>query len=121
VDFVHDRLSRGGSLRLLSVVDEFIRQCLCLRVDRSLKSEQTLEILFKDYGKPLYLRSDNGSEFIVRSLEHWLKEHGTKPLLIEPGSPWQNCPQSLSAGLTNVDVLQGKNVSPSMANCGMNA
>lgn len=70
VDFVHDRLSRGGSLRLLSVVDEFTRQCLCLRVERSLKSKQvreTLEVLFKDYGKPLYLRSDNGSEFIARS------------------------------------------------------
>lgn len=93
VDFVHDRLSRGGSLRLLSVVDEFTRQCLCLRVERSLKSEQvreTLEVLFKDYGKPLYLRSDNGSEFVARSLQHWLKEHGTKPLFIEPGSPWQN-------------------------------
>jgi putative transposase len=93
VDFVHDRLSRGGSLRLLSVVDEFTRQCLCLRVERSLKSEnvrETLEILFKDYGKPLYLRSDNGSEFIARCLQNWLKDHGTKPLFIEPGSPWQN-------------------------------
>jgi putative transposase len=93
VDFVHDRLSRGGNLRLLSVVDEFTRQCLCLRVERSLKAEdvrQTLEVLFKDYGKPLYLRSDNGSEFVARCLQGWLAEHGTKPLLIEPGSPWQN-------------------------------
>lgn len=93
VDFVHDRLSRGGNLRLLSVVDEFTRQCLCIRVERSLKSEdvrQTLELLFQDYGKPLYLRSDNGSEFIARCLQDWLKEHGTKPLFIEPGSPWQN-------------------------------
>lgn len=93
VDFVHDRLSRGGNLRLLSVIDEFTRQCLCLRVERSLKSEQvreTLEVLFKDYGKPLYLRSDNGSEFIARCLQSWLDTHGTKPLFIEPGSPWQN-------------------------------
>jgi len=93
VDFVHDRLSRGGNLRLLSVVDEFTRQCLNIRVERSLKSEdvrQTLELLFRDYGKPLYLRSDNGSEFIARVLQGWLKEHGTRPLFIEPGSPWQN-------------------------------
>lgn len=92
-DFVHDRLSRGGNLRLLSVVDEFTRQCLGLRVERSLKSEdvrQTLELLFGDYGSPLYLRSDNGSEFIARALQGWLAEHGTKPLFIEPGSPWQN-------------------------------
>ena len=93
VDFVHDRLSRGGNLRLLSVVDEFTRQCLCLRVERSLKSEnvrETLEVLFKDYGKPLYLRSDNGSEFIERSLQSWLDVQGTRPLFIEPGNPWQN-------------------------------
>ena len=93
VDFVHDRLSNGRSIRLLSVVDEFTRQCLSIRVERSLKSkdvQETLEMLFKDYGKPLYLRSDNGSEFIARSLQSWLKEKGTKPLFIEPGSPWQN-------------------------------
>lgn len=93
VDFVHDRLSRGGNLRLLSVVDEFTRQCLAIRVERSLKAEDvrlTLEILFQDYGKPLYLRSDNGSEFIAKCLQSWLKDQGTKPLFIEPGSPWQN-------------------------------
>lgn len=93
VDFVHDKLSRGGNLRLLSVVEEFTRQCLNVRVERSLKSEdvrQTLELLFKDYGRPLYLRSDNGSEFIAKCLQVWLAEHGTKPLFIEPGSPWQN-------------------------------
>jgi putative transposase len=93
VDFVHDKLSRGRNIRLLSVVDEFTRQCLCLRVERSLKSQevkQTLEVLFQDYGKPLYLRSDNGSEFIARSLQGCLAQHGTKPLFIEPGSPWQN-------------------------------
>ena len=93
VDFVHDRLSRGGKIRLLSVVDEFTRQCLSLRVERSLKSQdvrETLEVLFKDYGKPLYLRSDNGSEFIARCLQTWLEVQGTKPLFIEPGSPWQN-------------------------------
>lgn len=93
VDFVHDRLGNGRPIRLLSVVDEFTRQCLCIRVERSLKSQnvqQTLETLFQDIGPPLYLRSDNGSEFIARSLQGWLREHGTKPLLIEPGSPWQN-------------------------------
>jgi putative transposase len=62
-------------------------------VERSLKSEQvreTLEVLFTDYGKPLYLRSDNGSEFIANCLQGWLNKNGTKPLFIEPGSPWQN-------------------------------
>lgn len=93
VDFVHDTLWHGRSIRLLSVIDEFTRECLCIRVEYSLKAtdvQETLELLFKDYGKPLYLRSDNGSEFVAHSVQGWLKEHGTKPLFIEPGSPWQN-------------------------------
>ncbi|MCA9788621.1 MAG: IS3 family transposase, partial [Cyanobacteria bacterium HKST-UBA05] len=93
VDFVYDTLASGRSIRLLSVVDEFTRQCLALRVEYSLKSvdvQATLETLFKDYGRPLYLRSDNGSEFIASSLQKWLKAKGTSPLFIDPGSPWQN-------------------------------
>jgi putative transposase len=93
VDFMQDRLSSGRSIRLLTVLDEFTRESLCIRVERGLKAEDvrlTLEALFQDYGKPLYLRSDNGSEFIARCLQGWLKEQGTRPLFIEPGSPWQN-------------------------------
>jgi putative transposase len=93
VDFVQDRLSRGSSIRLLTVLDEFTRESLCIRVERRLKSEDvrlTLETLFQDYGIPVYLRSDNGSEFIAACLQDWLKEQGTRPLFIEPGSPWQN-------------------------------
>ncbi len=65
----------------------------CLRVEYSLKSvdvQATLETLFGDYGRPLYLRSDNGSEFIASSLQSWLRKQGTLPLFIDPGSPWQN-------------------------------
>lgn len=93
VDFVYDTLASGRSIRLLSVIDEFTRECLCLRVEYALKSQDvqaTLETLFKDYGKPLYLRSDNGSEFIASCLQDWLSQQGTLPLFIDPGSPWQN-------------------------------
>jgi len=93
LDFVQDRLSRGSSIRLLTVLDEFTRESLCIRVERRLRAQDvrlTLEALFKDYGIPLYLRSDNGSEFIACCLQDWLREQGTKPLFIEPGSPWQN-------------------------------
>lgn len=93
VDFVHDTLASGKSIRLLSVVDEFTRQCLAIRVEYALKSEDvqmTLETLFSDYGKPLYLRSDNGSEFVAACVQGWLKKQGSLPLFIDPGSPWQN-------------------------------
>lgn len=72
LDFVQDRLSRGSSIRLLTVLDEFTRESLCIRVERRLKAEDvrlTLEALFKDYGIPTYLRSDNGSEFIAQLLD----------------------------------------------------
>lgn len=93
LDFVQDSLSNKSSIRLLTVLDEFTRESLAIRVERSLKSadvQMTLESLFQDWGRPLYLRSDNGSEFIARSLQGWLKQEGTKPIFIEPGSPWQN-------------------------------
>lgn len=93
VDFVQDSLSRGSKIRLLTVLDEFTRESLCIRVERRLKAEDvrlTLEVLFQDYGIPMYLRSDNGSEFIAQCLQDWLIEQGTRSLFIEPGSPWQN-------------------------------
>lgn len=93
VDFVYDTLASGKSIRLLSVIDEFTRECLSLRVEYSLKSQDvlnTLQTLFKDYGRPLYLRCDNGAEFVANNLQAWLKEQGTLPLFIDPGSPWQN-------------------------------
>lgn len=93
VDFVHDTLASGRNIRLLSVVDEFTRECLAIRVEYGLKAEDvqmTLETLFKDYGRPLYLRSDNGAEFIAGILQSWLKKQGTLPLFIDPASPWQN-------------------------------
>lgn len=93
VDFVHDRLSRGSSIRMLTVLDECTRKSLCIRVERRLKGEDvrlTLAALFKDFGTPMYLRSDNGSEFIAACLQNWLKEENTRPLFIDPGSPWQN-------------------------------
>lgn len=93
VDFVQDNLTRGSSFRMLTVLDEFTRQSLTIRVERSLKAvdvQMTLETLFKDFGVPMYLRSDNGAEFVAHCLQNWLKEQHTQSLFIEPGSPWQN-------------------------------
>jgi putative transposase len=108
LDFVADRLGHGGRLRMLTVVDEFTRECLTIRVERSLKAkdvQETLAQVMKESGQPCYLRSDNGSEFIEKSLQKWLKDKGVASIFIEPGSPWQNCPPSLPQGLTNVDAL----------------
>jgi transposase InsO family protein len=49
-----------------------------------------MEKMIDKYGAPDFIRSDNGPEFIGRSLGEWLKEQGIKTLYIDPGSPWQN-------------------------------
>lgn len=102
LDFVHDSLRHGRRIRMLSVVDEFTREAIQIHVDYSLKSQdvqQVLEKLFRERGGPCYLRSDNGSEFIERALNKWLKSKGTDSIFITPGSPWENGLQPLPQGL----------------------
>ena len=92
-DFIADATVRGGTLRMLTILDEHTRECHVLRVDRALRSQDVLEWLQKameEQGAPQYIRSDNGSEFIARIVQRWLKEQKIKTIYIEPGSPWQN-------------------------------
>ena len=92
-DFVHDHTVKGGNVRMLSILDEYTRECHSLESDRRIGSSKVLEILadkINRYGEPEYIRSDNGSEFIARHVQEWLKENGIQTLYIDPGSPWQN-------------------------------
>ena len=92
-DFVFDRTIGGSPLKWLSIVDEFTRECLTLRADRSITSEDvidTLAELFALRGGPRSIRSDNGPEFIASNILRWLKLVDVETLYIEPGSPWEN-------------------------------
>ena len=92
-DFIADATVRGGALRMLTILDEHTRECHVLWAERALKSEDVLHWLQKavaQHGAPEYLRSDNGSEFIAKIVQRWLKDNGIKTIYIEPGSPWQN-------------------------------
>jgi len=92
-DFVHERTHDGRALRLLTVVDEYTRECLAIRVARRLTSEdvlQQLTELFVARGTPTCLRSDNGPELTATAVREWLARVGVTPLFIEPGSPWEN-------------------------------
>ena len=84
----------GRSLRLLTLIDEYTRECLgSIRVARRLSSQEVIDTLAEVMlvkGIPEYLRSDNGPEFVARELRHWLAKLGTGTLYIEPGSPWEN-------------------------------
>jgi transposase InsO family protein len=87
------RTRSGVAFRILNIVDEFTRQCVGCRVDHSigtLKVIEELELCFDRYGKPKFLRSDNGREFISTTLIDWLASQGIKPAFIEKGSPQQN-------------------------------
>lgn len=93
LDFVHDSCLNGTRLKILAVVDEFTRECLALEAATSIKAPKVRSVLselFKDRGEPKYLRSDNGPEFVARSLTVWLAMKGTQSRFIKPGSPWQN-------------------------------
>lgn len=92
-DFVQDRTADGRRIRMLTIVDEFTRECLSIDVGRSLKSDDVLERLawlMATRGVPEHIRSDNGAEFTSRAVRRWLKSVGVKTLFIEPGSPWEN-------------------------------
>ena len=92
-DFVHDRTHDGRPLRMLTLVDEFTRECLAIDVARRMTSEDVLERLtdlFIHRGVPVSLRSDNGAEFTANAVRDWLARMGVRTLFIEPGSPWEN-------------------------------
>ena len=92
-DFVADRTSNGKAFRMLTVMDEYTRECLAIRVDRKLNSYDVIEQLadlFIQRGTPDYIRSDNGPEFVATAVRGWLERLGVKTLYIEPGSPWEN-------------------------------
>jgi transposase InsO family protein len=92
-DFVKCRTSDGRAFRLLTVIDEFTRECLAIDVARRITAEDVLERLselFARRGVPGHIRSDNGPEFAARAVRRWLGAVGVKTLFIEPGSPWEN-------------------------------
>lgn len=92
-DFVSDRLHNGKKIRMLTVIDEYTRKCLAIRVGSSLKADDvldTLSNLFITEGVPGYIRSDNGSEFTAKPTREWIGSLGVKTAYIEPGSPWEN-------------------------------
>jgi transposase InsO family protein len=93
-DFLFDQTMDGRRLKLLCVEDEFTRECLLIRVERSIPAEAVVaslaSLLERRGTAPQYLRSDNGSEFVAHAVQDWLEDAGATTLYIEPASPWQN-------------------------------
>ena len=92
-DCLYDRTMDGRTMKLLCVVDEFTRECLLIRAERSITAKKVVDALaelFITRGPSRCIRSDNGGEFAGQAVRDWLKEAGAETLFIDPGSPWQN-------------------------------
>lgn len=92
-DFVSVHTHDGRKARLLNLIDEYSRECLLIQAERRWSSARVIEALadtMVSKGVPEHIRSDNGPEFIARDLRKWLAGVSTKPMYIEPGSPWEN-------------------------------
>ena len=110
-DFVTARTREGRKLRILTLIDEYTRECLALQVARRLNSQDVIEtlsdvMLWK--GIPEHVRSDNGPEFVSKKLRSWLHGLGTGPLYIEPGSPWENGYCESFNGKLRTECLNGE-------------
>ena len=92
-DFVEDQTERGSKLRMLTLIDEYTRQCLAIHVAWSIRAVDVITVVeaaMARHGKPAHIRSDNGPEFIAYAIGDWLKENKIETIYIRPGSPWEN-------------------------------
>ncbi|MES2310413.1 MAG: IS3 family transposase [Verrucomicrobiota bacterium] len=92
-DFVEDQTEQGTKLRMLTLMDEYTRQCLAIHVGWSIRAVEVITIVeaaIKCYGVPEHIRSDNGPEFIAYAIKDWLTARNVKTIYIQPGSPWEN-------------------------------
>ena len=93
MDFVFDRTEDDKPLKILTLVDDYSKECLWLEVARGISGENLCEIL--DFvmlinGKPESIRTDNGSEFTSKAFCLWLMQQGIRHHFIQPGKPMQN-------------------------------
>lgn len=92
-DFLMDATEDGRRLKLMPIIDEYTRECLTIRVARSITAADVIEELaqlFDTHGNPDFIRSDNGPEFVNQAVRTFLRFRGTQTLFIEPGAPWEN-------------------------------
>jgi putative transposase len=93
MDFMSDSLEDGRTFRVLNVIDDHNRECLLSQGSISFPSQRVirhLEELIEYYGKPKYIRTDNGPEFISNDYKLWCRKHKILRVYSEPGKPMQN-------------------------------
>jgi putative transposase len=92
-DFVFDTTADGRQIKCLTVIDEYTRECLAIDVAGAIRSARVIEVLSRLvslHGAPLFIRSDNGPEFVSHAILQWVAQAGIATSLSDPGKPWQN-------------------------------
>ena len=87
------RTAEVRAFRILTIIDEYTRECLTILTQRRITSQDVIEQLFYLFvfrGTPEYVRSDNGPEFTAKAVRRWLDDLEVTTLFIEPGRPWEN-------------------------------
>ena len=110
-DFVTAWTHDGRVLRLLTLIDEYTRECLTIQVARRIGAQEVIEALADVMlvrGVPGHIRSDNGPEFTAKALREWLQRIGAHTLYIEPGSPWENGYCESFNGTLRDELLNGE-------------
>ena len=110
-DFVMTRTHDGRAVRMLTILDEYTRECLAIDVHRRMNHQDVLDRLadlFIRKGVPDYIRSDNGSEFTALAVRDWLERLGVQTAYIEPGSPWENGYNESFNGKLRDELLNGE-------------
>ncbi len=92
-DVVHDACANGQRLKILTLTDEFTRECLAIEVATRIRAGEVLQVLQRvmtERGAATYLRSDNRPEFVAHAVQQWLQAQQVQTAYIAPGRPWQN-------------------------------
>lgn len=93
MDLQFDTTADGRTLKMLNMIDEFTCECLTIEIDRSIDADAVVAVLDRlamQRGAPVYVRVDNGPEFVEHAVNDWCRFNGTGAMFIDPGSPWQN-------------------------------
>lgn len=93
LDFMSDSMQNGRKFRTLNIIDDFNREALAMESDVSITAARVvieLELLCREHGKPEQIRTDNGPEFISKTLQDWCNKNNIEHVFIQPGKPTQN-------------------------------